>query len=48
MSSDAVGGVGVGGCGEVDGAACGVLLLEVLEEFAVVGEMGDIELDGIG
>ena len=45
---DAVGGVGVGGGGEVDGAAGGVLLLKILKEFAVIGEMGDVELDGGG
>ena len=48
MGGDAVGGVGVGGGGEVDGAAGGVLLLKILEEFAVVGEVGDVELDGGG
>jgi hypothetical protein len=48
MRSDAVGGVGVGGSGEVDGAAGGALLLKILKEFAVVGEMRDVELDGIG
>ena len=48
MVGDAVGGVGVGGGGEVDGAAGGALLLKILEEFAVVGEMGDVELDGLG
>ena len=45
---DAVGGVGIGGGGEVDGAAGGVLLLKILKKFAVVGEMGDVELDGSG
>jgi len=45
---DAVGGVGVGGGGEVDGTAGGVLLLKILKEFAVVGEMSDVELDGGG
>ena len=45
---DAVGGVGVGGGGEIDGAAGGALLLKILKEFAVVGQMGDVELDGIG
>ncbi len=48
MIGDAVGGVGVGGCGEVDGTAGCALLFEVLEEFPVVGEMGDVELDGTG
>ena len=48
MVGDAVGGVGVGGGGEVDGAAGGVLLLKILKEFAVVGEVGDVELDGGG
>gem|GEM_PF-6682022 len=48
MVCDALGDGGVGGCGEVDGATGGVLLLKVLEQFAVVGEMGDVELDGVG
>ncbi len=48
MGGDAVGGGGVGGGGEVDGAAGGVLLLKILKEFAVVGEVGDVELNGIG
>ena len=46
MVGDAVGGVGVGGGGEVDGAARGALLLKILKEFAVVGQMGDVELNG--
>ena len=45
---DAVGGVGVGGGGEVDRAAGGALLLKILKEFAIVGEVGDVELDGVG
>jgi hypothetical protein len=45
---DTVGGIGIGGGGEVEGAAGGALLLKVLQELAIVGEMGDIELDGIG
>ena len=45
---DAVGGVGVGGGGEVDGTAGGALLLKILKEFAVVGEVGDVEVDGVG
>jgi len=48
MICDATGGVGVGGGGEVDGAACGVLLLKILKELAVVGEVGYVELDGSG
>ena len=48
VGGDAVGGVGVGGGGEVEGAAGGALLLKILKEFAVVGEMGDVELDGVG
>ena len=48
VRGDAVGGVGVGGGGEVDGAARGALLLKILKEFAVVGKMRDVELDGIG
>ena len=48
MVGDAVGEDGVGGGGEVNGPAGGFFLLEVLEELAVVGEVGDIELDGGG
>ena len=48
MGGDAVGGVGIGGGGKVEGAAGGALLLKILKEFAVVGEMDDIELDGVG
>jgi len=48
VGGDAVGGVGVGGGGEVDGAAGGALLLKILKEFAVVREMGDVELDRVG
>jgi hypothetical protein len=48
MVGDAVGGAGIGGGGQVDGAAGGALLLKILKEFAIVGEMGDVELDGIG
>jgi len=48
MGGDAVGGVGVGGGGEVDRAAGGALLLKILKEFAIVGEVGDVELDGVG
>ena len=48
VSGDAIGRVGVcGGC-EVDRAADGVLLLKILKEFVVVGEVGDVELDGGG
>ena len=45
---DALGQDGIGGCGEVDWAAGGVLLLQILKEFAVIGEMGDVEGDGAG
>ncbi len=45
---DAVGGVGVGCGGKVDGAAEGVLLLKILKEFAVVGEVGYVQLYGVG
>lgn len=45
---DASGGVVIGGGGEIDGAAGGLLLLEVLEELAVVGQVGDVELNGGG
>src|SRR5260370_36380613 len=38
----------MGGGGEVEGAAGGALLFKILKEFAVVGEMGDVELDGVG
>ena len=48
VGCDAVGGICVGGCGEVEGAASGALLFKILQEFAVVGEMRDIELDGVG
>jgi hypothetical protein len=48
MGGDAVGGVGVGGGGEIEGAAGCSLLLKVLEEFAVIGKMDDIELYRIG
>jgi hypothetical protein len=48
VGGDAVGGVGVGGGCEVDGAAGGMLLLKILKEFAVVREVGDVELDGGG
>jgi hypothetical protein len=48
VGGDAVGGAGVGGGGEVEGAAGGALLLKILKEFAVVGEMDDVELDGVG
>ena len=48
MGGDAVGSVGIGGGSEVDGAASRALLLQVLEKLAIVGEMGDIELDGRG
>ena len=40
--------IGVGGGGEVDGTAGGVLLLKILKEFAVIGEVGDVELNGVG
>jgi hypothetical protein len=48
VGGDAGGGVGVGGGGEVDGATGGALLFEILKEFPVVGEMDDVELDGVG
>ena len=48
MIGDAVGGVGVGGGGEIDGAAGGVLLFKILKEFTVVGQVSDVELDGGG
>ncbi len=38
----------VGGGGEVEGAAGGVLQLEVAEQRLVVGEVGDVERDGGG
>ena len=43
---DAVGEDGVGCGGEVDGAAGGVLLLKILQQFAVVGEVNDVQGDG--
>ena len=48
VGRDAVSGAGVGGGGEVEGTAGGALLLKILKEFAVVGEVGDVELDGAG
>jgi hypothetical protein len=48
VGGDAVGGGGICGGGEVKGATGGALLLKILKEFAVVGEMDDIELDGVG
>jgi len=45
---DALGEDGVGGGGEVDGAAGSVLLLKILKEFAVIGEVGDVQIDGGG
>jgi hypothetical protein len=45
---DAVRDAGVGGGGEVEGTAGSLLLLKVLEELAVVGEMGYVELDCVG
>jgi hypothetical protein len=45
---DTLGEDGAGSGGEVEGAAGGVLLLKILEELAVVGEMGYVELDGVG
>jgi hypothetical protein len=48
VGGDAVGGVGVGGGGEVDWAPGGALLFKILKEFAVIGEVGDVELDGVG
>ena len=45
---DALGEGGIGGGGEVDGAAGGVLLLKKLKKFAVIGQVGDVELDGGG
>ena len=48
MIGDAMGKSRIGGGSQVDGSPGGLLLLEILEEFAVVGKVGDIELDGIG
>jgi hypothetical protein len=45
---DAGGGVAVGCGGEVDGAALGTLLFQILKEFAVVREVSDVELYGAG
>jgi hypothetical protein len=44
----AVRGVGIGGSGEVDRAPGGSLLFKILKEFAVVREVGDVELDRVG
>jgi hypothetical protein len=48
MVRDAMGEDGVGGCGEVDRATGRLFLLEELEHLAVVGKVGDVELDGCG
>ncbi len=45
---DSLGEDGVGGGGEIDGTAGGVLLLKILKEFAVIGEVGDVEFYGSG
>lgn len=45
MRGDAVGRAGVGGGGEVDGATGGLLLLKVLQKFAVVREVGYVQLN---
>ena len=47
MGSDAVGEGSIGGGGEEDGAAVGVLVEEELEQGSVVGEVGDVEGDGL-
>ena len=46
MCGDTLGSVRVGCGGEIDRAAGSSLLLEELEEFAVVGQVSDIEPDG--
>jgi len=48
VGGDPLGENGVGGGGEVDGATGGVLLLKILEKFAVIREMSDVEGDGGG
>jgi hypothetical protein len=48
MCGDPFGQNGVGGGGKVDRAASGVLLLKILEKFAIVREMGDVKGDGSG
>jgi hypothetical protein len=48
MVGDALGEDGIGGGGEVDWAAGGVLLLKILKEFAVVREVGDVKGNGVG
>jgi hypothetical protein len=48
VGGDAVGSVRIGGRGEIEGTAVGTLLLQVLEEFAVVGKMNNIELYRVG
>ena len=45
---DSLGEDRISGRGEIDGAAGGVLLLQILKEFAVVGEVRDVEGDGGG
>lgn len=46
--SDAMSKGRIGSGGEVDESASGLLLLDILEQFAVVRKVGDIELNGIG
>jgi hypothetical protein len=48
VGGDAVGGVSVGGGGEIDVATGSALLLKILKKFAIVREVGDVELDGVG
>ena len=45
---DSLGENRIGGCGEIDGAASGVLLFKILKNLAVIGEMGNVEGDGGG
>ena len=47
MIGDTVGYAGVGGRSEVDRATKSTLLLKILKEFAIVGEVRDVELDGL-
>ena len=45
---DSLGEDRIGRRGEIDGATGGVLLLKILKDLAVIGEMGDVEVDGGG
>jgi hypothetical protein len=48
MVGDAAGKMDVGAGSEINVTAAGVLLLEVFEELAVIGQMCDVERDRLG